>query len=114
MIGLDGPCGEHGGGIKLSYENSQQQNIEYFRNNLRGRIQCKNNDLRLLFLDISKLEYLANACRDLSSDCNFQVSFLCDKAAVMYDDIDRMQLELTDLDFAIRTSIDDMRNKNKN
>ena len=25
----------------------------------------------------------------------------------MYDDIDRMQLELTDLDFAIRTSIDD-------
>ena len=56
-----------------------------------------------------KLEYLANACacRDLSSDCNFQVSFLCDKAAVMYDDIDRMQLELTDLDFAIRTSIDD-------
>ena len=74
IIGLDGPCGEHGGGIKLSYENSQQQNIEYFRNNLR----------------------------------NFQVSFLCDKAAVMYDDIDRMQLELTDLDF------DDMRNKNKN
>ena len=34
--------------------------------------------------------------------------FLCDKASVMYDDIDRMQLELTDLDyFAIRTSIDD-------
>ena len=55
------------------------------------------------------LSFLANACacRDLSSDCNFQVSFLCDKAAVMYDDIDRMQLELTDLDFAIRTSIDD-------
>ena len=95
-----------GGGIS---EHSQQQNIEYFRNNLRGRIQGKNNDLRLLFLEISKLEYLANACacRDLSSDCNFQVSFLCDKAAVMYDDIDRMQLELTDLDFAIRTSIDD-------
>ena len=99
-----------GGGIS---EHSQQQNIEYFRNNLRGRIQGKNNDLRLLFLEISKLEYLANACacRDLSSDCNwstnFQVSFLFDKAAVMYDDIDRMQLELTDLDFAIRTSIDD-------
>ena len=95
-----------GGGIS---EHSQQQNIEYFRNNLRGRIQGKNNDLRWLFLEISKLEYLANACacRDLSSDCNFQVSFLCDKAAVMYDDIDRMQLELTDLDFAIRTSIDD-------
>ena len=95
-----------GGGIS---EHSQQQNIEYFRNNLRGRIQGKNNDLRLLFLEISKLEYLANACacRDLSSDCNFQVSFLCDKAAVMHDDIDRMQLELTDLDFAIRTSIDD-------
>ncbi len=73
------------------------------------RIQGKNNDLRLLFLEISKLEYLAIACacRDLSSDCNFQVSFLCDKAAVMYDNIDRMQLELTDLDFAIRTSIDD-------
>ena len=88
MIGLDGPCGEHGGGIKLSSEHSQ---------------------LRLLFLEISKFEYLANACacRDLSSDCNFQVSFLCDKAAVVYDDIDRMQLELTDLDFAIRTSIDD-------
>ena len=93
----------------VAAEHSQQQNIEYFRNNLRGRIQGKNNDLRLLFLEISKLEYLANACacRDLSSDCNFQVSFLCDKAAVMYDDIDRMQLELTDLDFAIRTSIDD-------
>ena len=98
-----------GGGIKLSPENSQQQNIEYFRNNLRGRIQGKNNYLRLLFLEISKLEYLANACAcsDLSSDCNFQVSILCDKAAVMYDDIDRMQLELTDIDFAIRTSIDD-------
>jgi hypothetical protein len=41
------PCGEHGGGIKLSSKNSQQQNIEYFRNNLRGRIQGKNNDLRL-------------------------------------------------------------------
>ena len=95
-----------GGGIS---EHSQQQNIGYFRNNLRGRIQGKNNDLRLLFLEISKLEYLAIACacRDLSSDCNFQVSFLCDKAAVMYDNIDRMQLELTDLDFAIRTSIDD-------
>ena len=95
--------------VAASSEHSQQQNIEYFRNNLRGRIQGKNNDLRLLFLEISKLEYLANtcACRDLSSDCNFQVSFLCDKAAVMYDDIDRMQLELTDLDFAIRTSIDD-------
>jgi hypothetical protein len=45
-----------GGGIS---EHSQQQNIEYFRNNLRGRIQGKNNDLRLLFLEISKLEYLA-------------------------------------------------------
>ena len=45
-IGLDGPCGEHGGGIKLSSEHSQQQSIEYFRNNLRGRIQGKNNDLR--------------------------------------------------------------------
>ena len=67
-----------GGGIKLSSENSQQQNIEYFRNNLRGRIQGNKNDLRLLFLEISKLEFLANACacRDLSSDCNFQVSFV--------------------------------------
>ncbi len=76
MIGLDGPCGEHGGGIKLSFEHSQQQNIKYFRNNLRGRIQGKNNDFSLLFLEISKLEYLANACscRDLSSDCNLQVS----------------------------------------
>ena len=45
-----------GGGIS---EHSQQQNIEYFRNNLRGRIQGKNNDLRLLFLEISKVEYLA-------------------------------------------------------
>ena len=81
MIGLDAPCGEHGGGIKLSYENSQQQqNIEHFRNNLR----------------------------------NFQVSLLCDNAAVMYDDIDRMQLKLTDLDFAIRTSIDDYAELNKN
>ena len=59
MIGLDGPCGEHGGGIKLSSEHSQQQSFEYFRNNLRGRIQGKNNDLRLLFHELLKLEYLA-------------------------------------------------------
>ena len=89
----------------LNIHNNKALNIS----EIIQRIQGKNNDLRFLFLEISNLEYLANACacRDLSSNCNLQVSFLCDKAAVLYDDIDRMQLELTDLDFAIRTSIDD-------
>ena len=34
------------GSNKLSSEHSQQQSIEYYRNNLRGRIQGKNNEIR--------------------------------------------------------------------
>ena len=52
-----------------------------------------------------KFEYLSNkcACPDLAKDSIDQVSFLHHDAALIVDEIDRMQHELNDLEYAIRT-----------
>ena len=48
----------------------------------------------------------ACACPDLAEDSIVQVSFLHHDAALIFDEIDRMQHELNDLEYAIRTFID--------
>ena len=57
---------------------------------------------------IYKLEYLSNkcACPDLAEHSIDQVSFLHHDAAMIADEIERMQHELNDLEYAIRTFID--------
>ena len=46
------------------------------------------------------------ACPDLAEDSIDQVSFLHHDAAMIADEIERMQHELNDLEYAIRTFID--------
>ena len=45
----------------------------------------------------------ACACPDLAEESKIQVSLLSHDAALMCDEIDRMQRELNDLEYAIRT-----------
>ena len=48
----------------------------------------------------------ACACPDLAEESKIQVSLLSHDAALICDEIDRMQRELNDVEYAIRTFID--------
>ena len=58
----------------------------------------------VLFLKISKVEYLSKACacRNLADDSKLQVSSLHYKAALLLDEVDRANLELTNVEYANR------------
>ena len=68
------------------------------------QLQTKNDEIRILFLKISKVEYLSKACacRDLADDSKLQVSSLHYKAALLLDEVDRVNLELTNVEYANR------------
>ena len=71
---------------------------------LDEQLQTKNDEIRILFLKISKVQYLlkACACRDLADDSKLQVSSLHYKAALLLDEVDRVNLELTNVEYANR------------
>ena len=68
------------------------------------QLQTKIDEIRILFLKISKVEYLSKACacRDLADDSKLQVSSLHYKAALLLDEVDRVNLELTNVEYANR------------
>ena len=68
------------------------------------QLQTKIDEIRILFLKISKVEYLSKACacRDLADDSELQVSSLHYKAALLLDEVDRVNLELTNVEYANR------------
>ena len=71
---------------------------------LDEQLQTKNDEIRILFLKISKVQYLSKACacRDLADDSKLQVSSLHYKAALLLDEVDRVNLELTNVEYANR------------
>ena len=91
----------------LSSEDAEES-VQKNRRQLQEHIQIKNDNLRITFLKISKLEHLSNACAcpDLAEESKIQVSLLSHDAALICDEIDRMQRELNDVEYAIRTFID--------
>jgi len=95
------------GSNTLSSEHAEES-VQKNRRQLQEQIQIKNDNLIIIFQKISKLEYLSNACAcpDLAEDSIVQVSFLHHDAALIFDEIDRMQRELNDLEYTIRTFID--------
>jgi oligopeptide/dipeptide ABC transporter ATP-binding protein len=60
---------------------------------LDEQLQTKNDEIRILFLKISKVQYLSKACacRDLADDSKLQVSSLHYKAALLLDEVDRLR-----------------------
>ena len=62
------------------------------------QLQTKIDEIRILFLKISK----ACACRDLADDSKLQVSSLHYKAALLLDEVDRVNLELTNVEYENR------------
>ena len=90
--------------ITLSSEHAEESVQKNLRQ-LQEQIQIKSDSLSIIFQMIYKLEYLSNkcACPDLAEDSIDQVSFLHHDAALI---VDRMQHELNDLEYAIRTFID--------
>jgi hypothetical protein len=91
----------------LSSEDAEES-FQKNRRQLQEHIQIKNDNLRIIFQKISKLEHLSNACAcpDLAEESKIQVSLLSHDAALICDEIDRMQRELNDVEYAIRTFID--------
>ena len=83
------------GSNQLSSEHAEES-IQKNRRQLQEQIQIKNDNLRIIFQNISKLECLSNACvcPDLAEDSIIQVSLLHHDAAPIFDEIDRMQHEL--------------------
>ena len=91
----------------LSSEDAEES-VQKNRRQLQEHIQIKNDNLRIIFQKISKSEHLSNACAcpDLAEESKIKVSFLHHDAALIADEIDRMQRELNDVEYAIRTFID--------
>ena len=91
----------------LSCEDGEER-VQKNRRQLQEQIQIKNGNLSITFQKISKLEHLSNACAcpDLAEESKIKVSFLYHDAALICDEIDRMQRELNDVEYAIRTFID--------
>jgi len=84
------------GSNKLSSEHEHtEESVHKNRKQLHEHIQIKNDNLIIIFQKISKLEYLSNACacRDLTQESIVQVSFLYHDAALIFDEIDRLQRE---------------------
>ena len=93
--------------LTLSSEHAEES-VQKNRRQLQEQIQIKFDSLSIIFQMIYKLEYLSNkcACPDLAKDSIDQVSFLHHDAELIVDEIERMQHELNDLEYAIRTCID--------
>ena len=93
--------------LTLSSEHAEES-VQKNRRQLQEQIQIKNDNLSIIFQKISKLEHLSNkcACPDLAEESKIKVSFLFHDAALICDEIDRMQREVNDLKYAIRTFID--------
>jgi hypothetical protein len=85
-----------------------EERVQKNRRQLQEQIQIKNDNLSIIFQKISKLEYFSNACAcpDLAEESKIKVSFLYHDAALICGEIDRMQRELNDVEYAIRTFID--------
>ena len=100
-------CDGNGSTLTLSSEHAEES-VQKNRRQLQEQIQVKNDSLSIIFQMIYKLEYLSNkcACPDLAKDSIDQVSFLHHDAELIVDEIERMQHELNDLEYAIRTCID--------
>ena len=100
-------CDGNGSTLTLSSEHAEES-VQKNRRQLQEQIQVKNDSLSIIFQMIYKLEYLSNkcACPDLAEDSIDQVSFLHHDAELIVDEIERMQHELNDLEYAIRTCID--------
>ena len=83
------------GSNQLSSEHAEES-IQKNRRQLQEQIQIEKDNLIIIFQKISKLEYLSNACAcpDLAEDSIVQVFFLHHDAALIFDEIDRMQHEL--------------------
>ena len=96
-----GPAGSCG---RITQQDQQQQIVEKILKVLDEQLQTKNDEIRILFLKISKVEYLSKACacRDLADDSKSQVSSLHYKAALLLDEVDRVNLELTNVEYANR------------
>jgi hypothetical protein len=93
---------------RITQQEQQQQIVEKILKELDEKLQTKNDEIRILFLKISKVEYLSKACacRDLADDSTLQVSSLHYKAALLLDEIDRVNLELTNIEYANRTLVE--------
>ena len=91
----------------LSCEDAEES-VQINLRQLQEQIQIKNDILSIIFQKISKLEHLSHACAcpDLAVESKIKVSFLFHDAALICDEIDRMQREVNDLKYAIRTFID--------
>ena len=89
---------------RITQQDQQQQIVEEILKELDEQLQTKNDEIRILFLKISKVEYLSKACacRDLADDSKLQVSSLHYKAALLLDEVDRVNLELTNVEYANR------------
>jgi hypothetical protein len=83
----------------------EEESVQKNRRQLQEQIHIKNDNLCIIFQKISKLEHLSNACAcpDLAEESKIQVSRLYHDVALICDEIDRMQRELNDLEYAIRT-----------
>ena len=70
-----------------------EESVQKNRRQLQEQIQIKSDSLIIIFQKIYKLEYLSNkcACPDLAEHSIDQVSFLHHNAALIFDEIDRMQ-----------------------
>ena len=89
---------------RITQQDQQQQIVEKILKELDEQLQTKNDEIRILFLKISKVQYLSKACacRDLADDSKLQVSSLHYKAALLLDEVDRVNLELTNVEYANR------------
>ena len=89
---------------RITQQEQQQQIVEKNLKELDEQLQTKNDEIRILFLKISKVQYLSKACacRDLADDSKLQVSSLHYKAALLLDEVDRVNLELTNVEYANR------------
>ena len=83
----------------LSSEDAEES-VQKNRRQLQEQIQIKSDSLSIIFQKMYKLEYLSKkcACPNLAEDSIDQVSFPNHDAALIVDEIDRMQHELNDVD----------------